>query len=434
MPAANTQVRIEAAGQTIEDVIELDYSSDMMAVGDEAHFTVVNNGGNYTGSLAVGTLVDLSMGNPAVKGPTSTLQHRSPGLATDTSGRGFTLKHRGRVIDRVATVDTNGGSTIRVTTADLGWHLANCCGPLWFNLRQGDLRDLVDPSRSRPGRNGEPLHFLDPSFGLKGVRGSNKINRSLKRSVKTAEALALQELKLFAIQVEPGDTILDKVLEYARRENLLINVSVDGYVQAWLPDYTEPPQYRLVQRAGESNIISARMVETAKGRYTEVECVGEQFGFETDTKDPNNPNATKKRGKVVSDDLPAHLQSGLPYLHRLTFADSEMYSRGLAQKMAEWRYKRSLFDAFYVEVTVLDHHQEGKWWESDYMCSVDIELLGLQGNFYIQSVNCTTRKSEGDLTRVVLRQPGLLTAGLDHYPGAPTRKTKPQPKSKTVFA
>lgn len=431
MASSSTRVRVECEGQVFE-AKELDYSSDMLAVGDQAHFTVVNTGGAVAGALPLGSVIELSMSNPAVQGPSSALSHRSPNLSSRTGGGQYTVKHRGRVVERSGEGSPESGAVLRITSADLGWHLANCCAPLWFNLRQGGLRDLVDPSRSRPGRGGKPLYFLDPSFGFKGVRGSNKINRSLKQSVKTAAAVALQELTLFAIQVEPGDHILDKVLEYARRENLLINVSVDGYIQAWLPDYDEAPQYKIINRAGQSNIKSYRLFEDARLRYTEVECVGEQFGFEGDTHDPNNPNATKKRGKVRSADLPAHLQSNLPFLHRLTFADGEMYERGLAQKMAEWRYKRSLFDSFYVEYVVEEHHQNGVWWESDFMCSVDDEDLGLSGNFYIQSVNCTSRPSEGDLTKVLLRLPGLLTAGLSHYPGAPTRRVAPRQSPQVV--
>lgn len=425
MASSSTKVRIVVDGETIDEVTELDYASDMLAVGDQAHFTVPNLGRRYTGSLQEGSLVELSMSNPYVRGPKSSLAHRSPPQGSKSSGD-YTLKHRGRIVERVAEGSPTGGSFIKVTAADLGWHLQNCCAPLWFNLRQGNLRDLIDPARSRPGRGGQPLYFLDPSFGLKGVRGSNKINRNLKQSVKTAEAVALQELTLFAIQVEPSDHILDKILEYARRENLLVNVSVDGYLQAWLPDYSEPPQYHIVNRAGQSNILSYRRVDDIRSRYTEVECVGEQFGFEGDTQDPNNPNATKKRGKVKSADLPQHMQSNLPFLHRLTFSDGEMYNRGLAKKMAEWRYKRSLFDSFFVEYIVEEHYQDGVWWEADFMCSVDDEDAGLSGNFYIQSVNCTSRKSEGDLTRVVLRLPGLLTAGLDRYPGRPARKVTRQ--------
>lgn len=426
MPSSSTRVRLVSGDQTIEDVIDLDYSSDMLAVGDQCHFTVDNPGRRYTGALRKGSVVELYLANPSVQGPRSTLSHRTPAQSSATGGSQYTLKHRGRIIERAPEGSPTGGSIIKITSADLGWHLQECCAPLWFNLRQGSLRDLVDPARSRPGRGGQPLYFLDPSFGFKGVRGSNKINRSLKQSVKVAEQLALQELTLFAIQVEPGDHLLDKVLEYARRENLLVNVSVDGFIQVWLPDYTEQPQYRIVNRAGESNIIQYREVDSARTSYTEVECVGEQYGFEGDTKDPNNPNATKKRGKVRSEDLPAHLRSSLPFLHRLTFSDGEMYNRGLAKQMAEWRYKRALFDSYFVEYTLEEHHQNGVWWESDFMCSVEDDDLGLSGNFYIQSVNCTSRAGEGDLTRVVLRLPGLLTAGISQYPNPPRRKVAPQ--------
>lgn len=394
-------------GQDVIDVMELDFSSDMMIVGDEQNLTISNHRGKYTGKLPLGSLVSLFMSHP------------------DVSGGAQTLRHYGRIIRREAESSTAAGNVIKLTTADLGWHLAKCCAPLWFNLAKGTDRDLLDPERSRPGRTGRKNFFIDPSFGLKGFRGSNKVDRQRKQTLAAERARTQNETEtIFAVQVEPGDLILDKQLEYSKRHNLLINVSPDGYVQAWNPDYKREASYKIIRRGGESNVISGKRIEDATTEYTEVECVGEQFAWEADNDDATSPNAGKKRGKFTSAMAPEGQKSSLPFMHRHTFADPDMYEKKYAQQHAEWVYKRGLFDSFSLEYVVLDHHQGGLWWESDTMVAVNDEDLGVVGNFYCQRVHSQVSPRSGNITTILLRKPGLLTAFGGDYPGPPpdTRK------------
>ena len=128
--------------------------------------------------------------------------------------------------------------------------------------------------------------------------------------------------------------------------------------------------------------------------------------------DVANPNATKKRGRVVH-------PGALPFTHRKTAADGEMYENGLAQKQAEWMYKRGIFDAWVATYNVSEHHQNGYWWESDTVVHIDDDELGLLGNFYVQSVHCTGSKQAGDTTTVTVRKPGLLSASFGEYPNPP---------------
>lgn len=396
---AGTQVRVVADNDDVFDVMELDYSDDMMIVGDEQHLTISNNRGRYTGKLALGSSVSLYMSHPEVDGGAPT------------------LRHFGRIVRREAESSPSSGNIIKLTTADLGWHLAKCCAPLWFNLLQGTDRDLLDPARSRPGRSGKRSYFIDPSFGIKGYRGSNKVNRRLKQTLANERARDKDENKIFSVQVEPGDVILDKQLEYTKRHNLLINVSADGFVQAWNPDYERKASYKIFRRGGESNIISGKSIEDATTAYTEVECVGEQFGW---NENESGPNAGKKRGKFTSAMAAEGQKSPLPFVHRHTFADPDMYEKKYAQRHAEWAYKRGQFDSFSLEYVVLDHHQNGLWWESDRMVSVDDEELGVVGNFYCQRVSSQVSPRSGNITTVLLRKPGLLTAFGGEYPGVPT--------------
>ncbi len=402
MPAEQkqkTRATLEVDGQLIDEVIEFDYSSDVLAVGDECHFTVSNPHQKYTGSLQIGAKVRLYLSNPMVNGGAKT------------------LKHLGILVERNAEYGTQG-SLLRLTTADLGWHLVNCCAPLWYNLRKATYADLVNPTAKHT--------ILDKSFGIEGIRFDNNMNRKLKLGVAAVRAASQRVLDpVFAIQVEPGDTIYDKIAEYSRRLNLLVNVSCDGYLQCFNPNYHRAPKYHLRclmgSRANQNNIVRSSLYESARTIWTDVECVGEQIGYEG-PKDPNNANAEKKRGGF-------HNPKALPFVHRLTFGDGEMYERKYARKQAEWKYKRGIFDSWYVRYTVAGHYHTSSdrnlWWESDLMYDVKDEELGVDGVLYGASVLYSSNRSVGDTTDIIIRKPGLLSAAFGEIPNPPMIRSSP---------
>lgn len=394
---------------TVDEIEDFTYSSDMMAVGDEATFTIVNPRRKYTGRLVVGSTVKLYLSNPRVKNGAET------------------LKFLGRIIDR--SPDTERG-VIKLACADLGWHLASCDAPLWYRLEHGQLTQMMDPTRYQIGRDGKRYHFIDPSWGIKGYRLDNVTNRDAKRglgfklSAAQAQAKAQNDLAVFVVQVEPGDKVLDKIQEQARRYNLLINVSVDGYIQAWRPDYDRAPLYKIRCTDQESNVKGGQGRESARNLFTIVECVGEQIGFEGDNEGTgDNPNATKKRGAFVPTTPP------VPYLHRQTFGDGEMFQRRYARAMAEWRWRRELFDSFYVTYRFPDHHLDGEWWESDQLADVIDDDLGVRGPLYVAQVKCEGARRGGDLATVTLRKPRLFTASFGVHPTPVVVRSSPPQRS-----
>jgi hypothetical protein len=384
---SQTICRVICDGKTIEEVENFTYSSDVMAIAEEATFTVVSKNKLYRDSLRLGQSVEFILQNDEVNGGAPT------------------VKHRGIIVRRNAKYSPTGGVEIAITSADLGWHLQNSDCPLWLRLQGKTYADICDPAVSP---------FFDPSWGFKGVRFEGDIRRRLKMGVAAVAAAAQRVIDpVHVIQCEAGEKPADKITEYSRRINLLLNVSPDGYVCLFRPNDTQEPIYSLRCRDGDplNNVLDAELQEDARSLWTEVTVVGDQVGYEGPN-DPNNPNATKKRGKVIH-------PGALPFVHRRSSADGEMFLNGLAQKQAEWLYKRGIFDAFYVNYTVLEHHQNGYWWEADNMASLDDDELGLSGNFYVQSVRCSGSKSGGDTTQITIRKPGLLSASFGEIPNPP---------------
>lgn len=406
MGAQQTKGRLEVQydaepAASLSLIKEFHYASDMTALGDACEFIVVGDrDGSTLRQLRSGSTVKAWLSNPAVNG-----------------GR-ETLKHLGRIVTRDA--DDMAG-IIRVGVPDLGWHLMNCSAPLWVRLRGRKLNDICDPA-------GE---FIDHSFGLKGIRvgkDANKLNRSLKQgraSIAIEQAAQLGLVNI--IQTEPGETFHDIMKRYTTRENLLVNVSCDGYLQIWEPDYSRAPAYRFYRTARRSNVINATRHDDITSRYTETTCVGEVVDLGLVANNPKDINATKTRGTYSMSKPPR--QPPVPFTHRLTFGDGEMFTDGMAAKMAEWKEKRGLFDSHYIEVTVPDHYQlddngAGVWYEADQLCEVDLPGLDAQGIYYVQAAHAVSTIEQGDVTKLILRWPWLLSASFGSWSSPPSYRSK----------
>lgn len=395
---------------TVDVVKEFRYSSDVLGVGEECLFTIVNQDGKYTGLLKRGSTVRLYLSHPAVNGGAKTLKFKG-------------------IITRRAARASDG--TIRITVADLGWHLVNCHAPLWQNLRTTTFEQMCDPTVEHS--------LIDPSWRLVGLRSgkdANRINRFRKLGLPLGRAgalLALDAAKSLThtIQVEGGESIFDIMVKAAQKKNLLVNVTCDGYVQIWDPDYERKADYKIDAKEGGTNIIEGELVEDIASLWTHLDCVGEYIGIlPQDT--TFNQNAAHRRGTFPTKGGSTGV---LPFVHRRTGADGEMYDDAMADKQAEWWFKRGLFDSLYLQYTVVDHCQyrsDGTaiWWESDQLCDVVDELLGVQGVMYVASVMCESSVPSGDTTQVVLRRPHLLSAAWGEWKAPAIVKSSKKPEQK----
>jgi len=60
------------------------------------------------------------------------------------------------------------------------------------------------------------------------------------------------------------------------------------------------------------------------------------------------------------------------------------------------------------------------------MCDVDIPELDAVGSYYVQSAHCMSTVDGGDVTRLVLRWPWLLSASFGEWPSPPLYNTSPE--------
>ncbi len=377
-------VRLVIDGKDVTEVSALDYSSDVNQCPDVCNATLSpRNPAAMIAWLRPGQEVSVYTAHPVVNGGAEAC--RFSGYIKD-----------------IKTSGSRGGVDIKLTIADRGYRLTDCA-PLWYTLKSGTYRDLFDVTSGK---------FI-PKGIFKGLRFDNNSNRRLKLGMAGFQAAggAAQGQALYTpimpIQVQPGESYLDILTQYARRLNLLVGTSVDGYLQAWLPDYNRKPSYTIRLTARESNVMSFESSQTADKVYTDVICVGEAIG--TPLLNSTNPNQQKRRGTVRKPDA-------LPFQRRLTFADSEMQTQEFAQKMADWRAKKELYDGWTVTYEVDDWHQNGTWWESDQLVDVVDEINGISQTLYVSAVNAVTAKDKDDTCRITCRLPGLLSASWGEIP------------------
>jgi prophage tail gpP-like protein len=394
---------IEASRDTLfrEGVVKLDrvssfsYSSNVMQMGDEFSLVVPDPRGDLRDKLLPGWSVRFYMSNPRVVGDDPT------------------LKVTGIITQREATSDERGGTSIRLTGADLGWHLTHNDAPLWYNLRRGTLEDLAkacifpqDVFRKD----------TDPGWGFADeIRTSNERNRALKRGLRFSGAertgfvaSAISGSPVF-VQVQPGQKMADLLIHYARRVGLLVGVTADKHLQFFLPDYEQAPSYTIScyrdrDRAGERNIVQrAQRSDTLDTIYTHVTVVGENPIYQlvnVGQVKQYSPQFGKLYGRARDESL-------LPFRRRVTMSDGEIVVK--PDRRARWHQMRGIFDAQTITYTVGGHHQSGSWWESDTMCDVHDDVLGIEGPHYVAAVRCQRDFGSGDITVVTLKRPNLMT-------------------------
>lgn len=391
-----------------DEIKEFSYTYDVMGVGDACSFTVVSTpDGSRLRQLREGATVKAYLKNPAANG-----------------GK-WTLKHTGLIVQRDADC---GEGTIKVTVADIGWHLLHSSAPLWRRLRGMTLRDLLDPKAPAKRR------FIDETFGFEGLRTGLDANR-LNRAIKLGKAGLLPPGQspvepVPVLQIEPGESYFDVLSRFTQRFNLLVGVSVDRYLQAWNPDYTRPAAYNVISVSGDkrSNAIKVRRHDDITTRFTDVICVGEivvpPIDLRAQGQDAFAPNANKRRGYYSA------APGLLPFHHRKTSSNGEMFTGDLAKKQAQWEWKRGMFDSHYLEATMPDHFQGTEWLEADQLAQVEVPELDAIGRYYVAQVTCSSTESEGDTTRLILRWPELLSASFGEW-SSPPRYSGVQPKALT---
>jgi hypothetical protein len=399
VPAIATKVSVQI-GQSPQreypDLQTYSLDSNVLTLVDCCSFQIIDPEGVRSNEIVLGDPVTVFMSDPRVAG-----------------GRDAQIL-KGLVIAITQESTDRGGTIWNIEVADLGWHLVNNCGPLFKSVMYITFQKLLDLS-------------LDPSWGFRmPSRTDNNTNRRLMQGkALIAAPQTAVNVPIPPICFEAGETIADKLILYAKRAKQLVNVSSDGYLQIFSPNYGSvgvsatpggsagidftlhyhPPG----DPARKSNNVKRATVRQAiDGIYTESVCVG-TIGNTTAVafaKGDQHPGTFKGRFSNPN---------ALPFRRTLTFSDGDALTNSkknpMATDHATRRGQRGLFDSWVAEYQVEGHVMGGVYITPDAMCGVDDSVNRVKGNYYISARRFLRSNGGGTLTQITVRKPNLLHGG-----------------------
>lgn len=384
------QQRVKATlvveGTDYDKITQYSYDSDLLQVGDHWAVTLPDPKGELVGKIKKGQKAELYFEDKNIP---------------------RTKMLTGIVTGRRAASSNRTGTGLVISGADLGWYLVNSCAPMWMRLRGTNWDKLLKKATE------------ESAWGFKGIKFENHGNTKLKQGREGVAYLQNYTTPSYVppIEISIGETWSDVLVRYAQRENRLLNVSSDGYLQLFEPNYKQRTSYKFTadrDDPSKNNIIECTEDDKLDGVYSKVICVGSVVRY-VGTDDRVNPHQGQFRG--------TYEDANAEVVRLLTFADGEVYTtrpaKGQratpAQKRADWRARRELFDCYEYTVTVPQHSQWSDteqiplWYAVDTMADVNDTVLGIKGSFYITRVRFQ-RTAQGTTTEVRMRKPNLLQA------------------------
>lgn len=358
-------------------------------------------------------------------------------------------KLTGIVTQRACQTTREGGCILAVAGADIGWHLSSC-GTVWEPLQGIDWSkffsslcgiDLDANWNMKTDRYG---------WGFQGVRHGNDLSREMKlgrqkadyqravkiqaaskaafEAAKTAlmeQAVASRSRELASLVVsqtwhptipmpvlwtEVGETIDEMMIRFARFSYFLINVSADGYIQIFRPNYkADNVKYKFFRYRSRNplrsrnNIINPMLNEQAEPLYTRSEC------WTTVVNPITHPDQVPKNfGFIYADryhgSFPLGPKSGddttyFP-VHRLhTYTDTNQMSQDKADARAEWKFKKGAFDSWMYTFETVGHSQDGIPFVEDTLCEIHDEVYGIDDVYYIAEIKASRKLASAGVDR-----------------------------------
>lgn len=400
-----TTVSAKIGGQEFTNIEQYQLNSSALTLVDTFSFRLNNQNGSISNDFGPGSPVKIYMSDPRV------------------SNGDKILVLTGLVTAYESSTDESSGSVIDVTGADLGWHLVNSCGPLFRSIMGLSFEKFVN------------LVALDKSlgYGFTGYRTDNEINRKslqgLLRREKIPQLRAAEPIIIPPICFEAGEMVSDKLITYARRAKRLVNVSSDGVLQVFKPNYKDSSSFALQfhrygdpQRSQNNVIQPVSVKRTIDGLYTEVVCTAT---FVLPTTPVNTGGATVSDPNEIltamhlptqqnphADSYQAHVRdkSALPFSRLLTFTDNDTLNEKMAEDRADQKMKMGKFNSWVGTYTIPDHVIGDVFITPDTMCNLNDTVNNEVGGRYVTSRRFTRSNRGGTQTVLELRLPNLLRA------------------------
>lgn len=390
-------VAIVVDGVQFDNWIEYAIESDIMVPADAFSFSLSNDAGSMAGVIKKHKKIEvLVAGTLQMTGYVDEVNYDVDPSRSVVEVVGRDLF--GQLIDSCATPQTINSADIRTLAELLGPpHV-----PVWDVHNEENRTLLLNARKKLRSLRRELDKFSSQSFPDTFDRALK--DQDLKKAVEIASANLSKLRQRFAprIKIEPGDTVMDVLTKHATRSGFLIWLSADGKGVIAKPNYDQRPRFALFQYppttpdSARNNIKKTRVTESGREQYSNYRIVGT-----TGNTLANFAGSSRFDTSESSD--------GTELERTLIEHKNTSQSLADAKEQLQNDIARRDFEALEISYTVAGHVNSGELWQIDSMVSVDDQVTGHVGNYYL-----TRRRfvgnGEGQTTELTLRPAKVLLA------------------------
>lgn len=279
---------------------------------------------------------------------------------------------------------SRNGVFIRVNGRDRAAPLVDCSAP-FVAMREASLREIIDQVV-------KPL------------------------GIERVEIRAAAEKTRRRIQIEPGQSAWEALLQVAEANGLWPWVEPDGRLVVGGPDYTAAPVGTLImrrERQGQGNNVERLSVRRSiANRFSQITVLGQHGQYDNDGYDTTRSHLRS----VVRDETLAKRGIFRPKI----IIDSASESQDMATTRARKLLADSRLDGFEIRAVVKGFRAaDGAVWTPGQRVIVKSEPHGLDATYFLMSRTLRLTRGQGAITELRLREDKMWV--LD---SRPTKKRK----------
>lgn len=274
------------------------------------------------------------------------------------------------------------GISMRITGRDRAAPLVDCSAP-FVSMREATLAQILD-------------QVVKP-LGITQIE------------IRAAQAKTRRR-----VQVEPGQSAWEALLQVAEANGLWPWVEPDGRLVIGGPDYNAAPVGTLIMREdGVGNNVQRLSVRRSiANRYSQITVLGQHGQYDNDGLDTKRSHLRS----VIQDETLARRGIFRPKV----IIDSSSENQDMATTRARKLLADSRLEGFEIRAVVMGHRADnGQVWSPGQRVFVRSEPHGLDATYFLMARTLRLTRSDGPITELRLREDKMWV--LD---GNPTKKRK----------
>jgi prophage tail gpP-like protein len=280
------------------------------------------------------------------------------------------------------------GISMRITGRDRAAPLVDCSAP-FVSMREATLAQIIDQVV-------KPL------------------------GVTQIEIRAAQARTRRRVQIEPGQSAWEALLQVAEANGLWPWVEPDGRLIIGGPDYNAAPVGTLIMREdGVGNNVQRLSVRRSiANRYSQITVLGQHGQYDNDGLDTKRAHLKS----VIQDDTLARRGIFRPKV----IIDSSSENQDMATTRARKLLADSRLEGFEIRAVVMGHRAgNGQVWSPGQRVIVRSEPHGLDATYFLMSRTLRLTRGEGAITELRLREDKMWV--LDSNPAKKRKGKKANP-------